>query len=124
MNNFFLLTALIFNFNANIFNSDEGLSFVNTTIDYGTIDINSNGKKEFEYVNNSKKSLFITKVSPSCSCVVVKYNENEIRKGEKGHIEVNYDTQRLGFFTKIISVSTSASNEIIILTIKGNVQNN
>ena len=83
----------------------------------------SNGKIEFEYSNNSKKSLFITEAKPSCGCIVVKYNEKEIKKGENGKIEVFYDTQRLGKFVKIITIKTSNSDKVIVLTIKGEVVN-
>ncbi len=119
MRTLFLFMSLI----TTILNSDEDLLFKNTTMDYGKIELNSNGKIEFEYSNDSKKSLFITEAKPSCGCIVVKYNEKEIKKGENGKIEVFYDTQRLGKFVKIITIKTSNSDKVIVLTIKGEVVN-
>lgn len=124
MNNLLILITLFINLNITVIGPSEGLSFESTTIDYGKIQISSDGKKQFVYSNTSKKSLFITSSKSSCSCVVVKYNENEIKKGENGVIDVYYDTQRLGKFIKTVTITTSNSDKEIVLTIKGEVVNN
>ena len=124
---------------SNNINSAQGLLFENTTIDAGENLSNDNDagvKFEFSYINKSKKSIYITDVKRSCGCTTVKYNEKEIKKGEKGVVEVIYNyihkngsgeiTGRvIGPFQKIISlptVNTSESKEEIVLTIKGVVK--
>ncbi|GAA4072657.1 hypothetical protein GCM10022389_17580 [Flavobacterium cheonanense] len=124
MNNLLILITLFINLNLTVIDPSEGLSFQSTTIDYGKILISSDGKRQFDYTNTNKKSVFITSSKPSCGCVVIKYNENEIKKGESGVIEVYYDTRRLGKFTKTITLTTSNSDKEIVLTIKGEVVNN
>lgn len=124
MNNLFLLITFFINLNLSVICLPEGLSFQSTTIDYGKILISSDGKRQFDYTNTNKKSVFITSSKTSCSCVVIKYNENEIKKGESGVIDVYYDTERLGKFIKTITLTTSNSEKEIVLTIKGEVVNN
>jgi len=41
--------------------------------------------------------------------------------GEAGEIKVRYDTNRMGSFTKTVSISTNVNDEKIVLTIKGKV---
>lgn len=123
MNNLFLIFTFLINLNFSTINQKEGLTFESKTIDFGLVQFNSNGNRKFVYTNNNKKSIFITKSITSCGCVNVSYNENEIKKGEKGIIEVYYDTQRLGRFIKTITLTTSESEEVV-LTIKGEVVNN
>ena len=41
--------------------------------------------------------------------------------GEKGVIEIRYDTQRVGPINKTVSVSTNESEEETRVTIKGNI---
>jgi hypothetical protein len=124
MKNLLFFFILFLNLNFSVKNTSEDLSFDSTTIDYEKIELNSDGKRQFVYSNTSKKSLIITGSKTSCSCVIVKYIENEIKKGEKGVIDVYYDTKRLGKFVKTITLTTSNSDKVIVLTIKGEVVNN
>jgi len=124
MKNLFLLITFFINLNLTVIGSDTGLSFQSTTIDYGKIPAGSDGKKQFVYTNTDKKSVFITSSKTSCGCVVVKYNKNEIKKGESGVVDVYYDTQRLGKFIKTITLTTSNSAPETVLTITGEVVNN
>ena len=43
--------------------------------------------------------------------------------GESGTIEVKYDTQRVGSFTKAVTVSSNASTPTKVVQIKGVVNN-
>ena len=44
-----------------------------------------------------------------------------IAPGATGEIGVNYDTKRIGKFTKTITLTTNAGKTPVILTIKGEV---
>jgi len=75
----------------------------------------------FEFKNNGKTPLIITNVQTSCGCTAAEKPTEPIAKGKSSKIVVNYDTKRVGQFTKTITVTTNASTEPIILTITGKV---
>ena len=99
-----------------------GMVFVTETIDYGTIAHNSDGKREFVFTNNGTTPLVITNTQGSCGCTVPSSPKEPIAPGAKGVIGVKYATDRVGPFTKTVTVSSNAAGQPTkVLTIKGNV---
>lgn len=99
-----------------------GMVFENETIDYGSIPHNADGKREFVFVNNGNKPLVIESTQGSCGCTVPSKPEGAIAPGAKGSIGVKYDTNRVGPFTKTVTVkSNAAGQESKVLTIKGTI---
>lgn len=98
-----------------------GIVFETETIEYGTINKNADGKREFVFVNNGTKPLIITNATGSCGCTVPTKPTEPIMPGQKGVIGVKYATDRVGPFTKTVTVTSNASDKPKTLTIKGNV---
>ncbi len=99
-----------------------GMVFVTETIDYGTIAHNADGKREFVFTNNGTTPLIITNTQGSCGCTVPSSPKEPIAPGAKGIIGVKYATDRVGPFTKTVTVSSNAAGQPTkVLTIKGNV---
>ena len=99
-----------------------GIVVENETIDYGTIAKNSDGKREFVFTNNGNKPLIITNAQGSCGCTVPTWPKEPIAPGAKGSIGVKYATDRVGPFTKTVTLTTNAAGQPTkVLTIKGNV---
>ncbi len=99
-----------------------GMVFENETIDYGTIAHNADGKREFVFTNNGNKPLIITNTVGSCGCTVPSTPKEPIAPGAKGVIGVKYATDRVGAFTKTVTVSSNAAGQPSkTLTIKGTV---
>ena len=99
-----------------------GMVFANEVIDYGTIAQNADGKREFVFTNNGNTPLIITNTQGSCGCTVPSSPKEPIAPGAKGVIGVKYATDRVGPFTKTVTVSSNAAGQPTkILTIKGNV---
>lgn len=97
-----------------------GMAFVSETIDYGTIAHNADGKREFVFTNNGTKPLIITNTQGSCGCTVPTSPKQPIAPGAKGVIGVKYATDRVGAFTKTVTVTSNADGQATkILTIKG-----
>lgn len=115
----------LFNFaSSNSINNDSDLpiiSFESQTIDYGTILQHSDGTKIFKFQNTGNEPLLITNVKTTCGCTVPSYSKEPILPGESGEIKINYKTNRLGAFTKSITVSSNTKEGSTILKIKGNV---
>lgn len=98
-----------------------GLVFENETIDYGTIQKGADGKREFILTNNGNKPLTITNAQGSCGCTVPTKPDGPVAPGAKAAIGVKYDTNRVGPFTKTVTITSNASETPKVLTIKGNV---
>ncbi|WP_366186698.1 DUF1573 domain-containing protein [Flavobacterium ovatum] len=99
-----------------------GLVFENETIDYGTIAHNADGNRQFVFTNNGNKPLIITNTQGSCGCTVPTTPKEPIAPGAKGVIGVKYATDRVGPFTKTVTVTSNAEGQATkTLTIKGTV---
>lgn len=98
-----------------------GIVFESETIDYGTIPHNADGKREFVFTNNGNKPLIISNATGSCGCTVPTKPNEPIMPGGKGVIGVKYATDRVGAFTKTVTITTNAAEPTKVLTIKGNV---
>lgn len=102
--------------------SDNGVfEFESEVIDYGTIDQNSDGVRAFKFKNVGNAPIVIGKVKGSCGCTVPTKPEGAILPGETGEIGVRYATDRLGAFSKTVTVTSNASEGTKVLTIKGKV---
>ena len=107
--------------------SQEGLikkaeiTFDKTIINYGTIDKGTNGVRDFVFTNTGNAPLIISNVKSTCGCTIPKKPEKPILPGESDKIQVKYDTKRIGFIRKSISVTSNASNPSVVLKITGQV---
>ena len=101
------------------------ISFEKTVIDYGTVNKGDNGIREFVFKNSGNAPLIISNVKSTCGCTIPKKPEKPILPGESEKIQVKYDTKRVGFIRKSITVtSNAASSPTTILKIKGQVVDN
>ena len=97
--------------------------FVDEVIDYGDIAHNSDGNRVFKFTNVGKTPLIISQVKGSCGCTVPTKPEEPIMPGEVGEIKVKYATNRIGPFSKTVTITSNASEETKVLRIKGRVLN-
>ncbi len=97
------------------------IEFKTDVIDYGTIEKGANGLRVFEFTNTGNAPLIISRVTSTCGCTVPKKPERPILPGEKGEIEVKYDTQRVNPIRKTITVLSNADTPTVALKIKGDV---
>ncbi len=97
------------------------MSFETTEIDYGTIEKGSDPLRVFKFKNTGTEPLVIKNARGSCGCTVPKWPKEPIMPGEEGEIEVRYDTNRIGPFTKTVTITTNEPTGRHILRIKGKV---
>ncbi len=98
------------------------IKFDDLTHDYGQIWQGADGKYSFKFKNTGKEPLIIQNVQSSCGCTVPKKPNQPILPGESAEITVAYDTHRIGFFQKTLTVVSNADNASVVLTIKGEVK--
>lgn len=96
-------------------------TFEKTEIDYGKIEQGSEPLRIFTFKNTGTEPLIISNAQGSCGCTVPTYPKEPIMPGQTSKIEVRYDTQRIGGFTKSVTLTTNEANSTRVLTIKGEV---
>ncbi|MDG1253057.1 MAG: DUF1573 domain-containing protein [Schleiferiaceae bacterium] len=97
------------------------ITFENKTIDYGKLEKDANGEREFTFKNNGKEPLIISNCVGSCGCTVPQWPRTPIAPGATAAIKVKYDTRRVGRFQKTVTVQSNAANATEVLTIKGEI---
>ncbi|MCU0348427.1 MAG: DUF1573 domain-containing protein [Saprospiraceae bacterium] len=120
---FFIFSFLAFGTMAAIAQHTYGpvMTFEKTTHDFGTIDKNANGLHKFKFTNSGNEPLII-KSGKAGSGVKVAYPNEPIMPGESSVIEATYDTNRVGPFSKWISLTTNEIPDTHSLTVKGEVK--
>lgn len=97
------------------------ISFDNETLDYGTIEQNADGERFFKITNTGTEPLIISSCKGSCGCTVPQCPKEPVLPGQSTTIKVKYDTNRLGMFTKSVTVSSNATEPEKTVKITGNV---
>ncbi len=99
------------------------ITFDNKVINYGKVEKGANGTRVFKFKNEGTEPLVLNSVRASCGCTTPKWTREPIAPGEEGEIQVKYDTNRMGNFHKTVTVQSNATNQTVVLTIKGQVMN-
>ena len=89
--------------------------------DYGTISQGADGNCVFKFKNTGNEPLIISDVRKSCGCTTPTWSAEPILPSQSGVIKVGYDTNKVGPFSKTITVISNANNPSVELTIKGSV---
>ncbi len=95
--------------------------FEELVVDYGEVDKGSDPLRKFHFTNLGTEPLVIKQAKGSCGCTVPDYPKEPIMPGESSAIDVRYDTNRVGPFTKTVTLTTNMGEEKVVLTIKGKV---
>jgi len=98
------------------------ISFDSEVVDYGTIEHNADGARQFKFKNTGKEPLIIANCQGSCGCTVPTWPKEPIKPGATAVIDVKYATDRVGSFEKTITVTSNAKSASKILRIKGVVK--
>ena len=100
----------------------------NEVLDYGTVDYDANGVREFKFKNVGKSPLTITSVQGECGCTSTTIDgkpgwpQEPILPGKSGAIKVKYDTKRVGRFEKNVTITSNSKLATIKVKIKGEVK--
>ena len=97
------------------------MTFEKIDMDYGTIAQGADPLRKFVFKNTGTEPLVIKNARGSCGCTVPNYKKEPVMPGETSEIEVRYDTQRPGPFTKTVTIETNEGDQPRVLTIHGTV---
>ncbi|MBK9108986.1 MAG: DUF1573 domain-containing protein [Saprospiraceae bacterium] len=97
------------------------LEWESTVVDYGEIKKGSEPLRKAVFTNTGTEPLIIMSARGSCGCTVPTWPKEPIMPGEKGVIEIRYDTQRVGPINKSVSVTTNEGGQESRINLKGNI---
>ena len=98
------------------------IEFVDTDIEYGTINEGDTMRYRFDFKNTGDANLIITKVKPSCGCTVGNYPKEPIPPGGTGTVVVQFNSEgKPGRQEKSVAVYTNANPSKIRLYFRGSV---
>lgn len=86
----------------------QEIEFNSETVDYGVIEHNADGNRYFVFKNTGKDPLIITNAKGSCGCTVPTYPREPIAPGATDTVKVRYATNRIGRFTKTVTITSNA----------------
>lgn len=95
------------------------LEFETEVIDYGKIKQNDDGNRSFKFKNTGNSAITIANVKGSCGCTVATKPDKPILPGETAEIGIKYATNRVGGFSKTVTITSDASMQRKVLRIKG-----
>jgi hypothetical protein len=96
--------------------------FETLTHDFSTINQGGDGNCIFSFKNEGTAPLILSNVQASCGCTTPSWTREPVMPGIGGEIKVHYDTNRVGSFSKTITVTSNAENSPIVLRISGEVK--
>ena len=95
--------------------------FETQNFDFGKIKVGIPATHEFKFVNKSKVTMIITDVKASCGCTTPSWTKDPIPPGGQGYVTATYNAAGIGAFNKSVTVTANVPNNMIILSIKGEV---
>lgn len=99
--------------------SAQEFKFEKEVINYGKIKKGDEGKRIFEFTNVGDEPLIIKEIKTSCDCAIPKKPEKPIMPNEKITLTVEYDTTKVGGFSKEIIIFSNAKEKVKRIKIKG-----
>jgi len=98
------------------------IKFEETTHQFGEVEKGAPAEYAFVFTNTSDEPITLTRVKASCGCTTPAWTREPVAPGETGEIKVKYNTNRVGPFTKTVTVNYGEEGERpIVLYIKGKV---
>ncbi len=97
------------------------IKFDKTSFNFGTFPEEKPVSTVFYFTNTGDKPLVVQQAISTCGCTVASYTKTPIEPGKKGQIKVTYNGKGKpeGYFKKVITVRTNASNALCRIYIEG-----
>lgn len=76
-------------------------------VDYGTIEQNAEPLRKLAFTNTGDAPLIIQNARGSCGCTVPTWPKKPIMPGETSELEIRYATNRIGKFSKTVTLTTN-----------------
>jgi hypothetical protein len=119
----FVLFLLVAGLNFAVAQNRATIKFDSLEHNFGTFnEEQGNVSYNFNFKNTGDAPLIVSYVRSSCGCTTPEWTREPVAPGGKGFIRVTYNPRnRPGNFTKTISISSNATNPMVVLKINGKV---
>lgn len=99
------------------------IKFDKTAIDFGTFAEAQPQTAIFTFTNTGTEPLVVHQAMTVCGCTVAEYTKNKVMPGKTGQVKVVYNGngKPKGYFKKVVTIRTNASNAITRLYVEGNM---
>jgi hypothetical protein len=94
------------------------LHFDSTRYNFGKVPVGTTIRHDFTFTNVGPKTLEISSVEPSCSCLTVEDWSRKVEAGQSGHIRAKLDTSHVGtglLLRAVTFASNTAEKEQMVL---------
>jgi hypothetical protein len=100
------------------------IEFANAKHDFGNVkEADGPVSHVFTFKNTGNAPLVIQNVETSCGCTSPEYTKEPVQPGKSGIVKATFDPSgRPNYFDKTLTVISNASNNRVVLNIKGNVE--
>lgn len=105
----------------NIIKDGPVLELESDTVDYGTIEKDSEPLRTLKFKNTGNEPLVIKSARGSCGCTVPKYSKEPIMPGESSVLEIRYATNRIGKINKRVTLNTNEAKGKHVIKVVGEV---
>ncbi|MFN7120099.1 MAG: DUF1573 domain-containing protein [Saprospiraceae bacterium] len=99
------------------------MAFTQTTYNFGEVSEGELVKHTFEFTNTGKVPLIISDARSTCGCTVPEWPEEPVAPGEKGKIEVVFNTAgKMSEQSKPITITANTYPSETVVTLEGFVR--
>jgi hypothetical protein len=99
------------------------IKFDKEVYDFGTCIEGDTVRKTIEFVNTGKLPLVIDQAYGSCGCTVPKYAKEPVQPGQKGKIDIEFNSdRRVGANTKSVMIQANTNPPITVVNFSINVK--
>lgn len=97
------------------------MTFEAMDVPYGEIQQHSEPLRNLSFTNTGTEPLVIKSARGSCGCTVPIWPKEPIMPGETSNIEIRYATDRVGKFSKTVTITTNETGDPHVVKVHGNV---
>lgn len=109
--------------NPNAQNPEPSIKFDEEIWEFGDINEGEIVRHSFHFTNTGNEDLVISRCQASCGCTTPKCEKKPVAPGERGVIEIKFDSSgKQGNQTKNITITANTNPPETVLTIKGFVR--
>ena len=98
----------------------QTIDFESKVIDYGIIEHNSDGNREYKFTNTGTEPLIIKNAKGSCGCTVPVWPREPVAPGESGVVDVKFNSKgKKGKQNKKVTLTTNMVPSQMVLKVTG-----
>jgi hypothetical protein len=91
------------------------LKWKSTNIDMGKVPQGTPATATFDFTNTGSAPVVLKTVQPGCGCTTSDYTKEPVSKNKSGFVKATYNAANAGQFSKSITVTTDASEQVVLI---------